>query len=260
MTDTQKREHYQERGYKPFLFYVVFGTSGKDLEVSASRHHADGLPAGLSMQALSRKDNAAYIEGFFAGAVGNILKGTAPELYEKCKNTDDCVILKGEVEEHRTLDYMRNVIGILQALLEQGGVGVLDLMTFTLYSPEDFKERFFEKEVNAQNHAFILASKEKEGYWLHTRGMAAFGRPDYSLHVSEEDPFEEYKDILDQMIYYGGQGVFFDGEYRLHTHSGKTYRVSARYVEDFNNDDFNNAYSEVTLAEEEEAAPQEVIH
>ena len=58
---------------------------------------------------------------------------------------------------------MRNVIGILQALLEQGGVGVLDLMTFTLYSPEDFKERFFEKEVNAQNHAFILASKERRG-------------------------------------------------------------------------------------------------
>ena len=83
--------------------------------------------------------------------------------------------------------------------------------------------------------------------------MAAFGRPDYSLHVSGSDPYEEYSEVLNQMIFYGGEGVFFDGKFRLHTRSGKTYRVDSRFVEDFGNDDFNNAYCEVSLAEEEGA-------
>ena len=192
-----------------------------------------------------------HIDGFFSGAVGSILKEKDPELYEKCRNTEDCVILSGEAKEDSTFDYMRNTVGFLQALLEQGGVGVFDLLTFTLFSPEAWKERFFEKEINAQNHVVILVSEEEGGYWLHTRGMAAFGRPDYSLHVSGSDPHEDCTDVLNQMIYYGGEGVFFDGQFRLHTRSGKTFRVDSRFVSDFGNNDFNNAYCEVSLTEEE---------
>ncbi len=249
--DSQPRKNYKDVNYRPFLFYVVFGTSGNDLEISASRHHVDSFPEGLALRALNRKENGAYIDGFFAGAVGGILKEKDPELYERCRDSEECVILSGEVKDDSTFDYMRNAVGFLEALLEQGGIAVFDLMTFTLYSPEIWKERFFEKEINAQNHVVILVSSENGGYWLHTRGMAAFGRPDYSLHVSGSDPYEEYTEVLNQMIFYGGEGVFFDGIFRLHTRSGKTYRVDSRFVEDFGNDDFNNAYCEVSLAEEE---------
>ena len=41
---TMKREYYQDIGYKPFLFYVIFGVSGEDLEVSQKRHHVDEFP------------------------------------------------------------------------------------------------------------------------------------------------------------------------------------------------------------------------
>lgn len=77
---------------------------------------------------------------------------------------------------------------------------------------------------------------------MHTRGIAEFGRPDISLHSVEEADLAEYKQLVDQMIYYGGEGVFFDGEFKLHTFSGNTYKVISKFVEDFDNDDFNNAY------------------
>ena len=41
-------------------------------------------------------------------------------------------------------------------------------------------------EINAQNHVVILSSKEEDRYWLHTRGMAEFGRPDISIKDIEE--------------------------------------------------------------------------
>ena len=43
------------------------------------------------------------------------------------------------------------------------------------------------------------------------------------------------------MIFYSGQGVFFDGTYTLHTGSGNTYEVKSEFVDDFDNEDFNNA-------------------
>ena len=38
-----KREYYKDVDYKPFLFYVIFGVRGDQLQVSASKHHVDGL-------------------------------------------------------------------------------------------------------------------------------------------------------------------------------------------------------------------------
>ena len=39
-----EREYYQDIGYRPFLFYIVFGVSGEELEVSREKHHVDELP------------------------------------------------------------------------------------------------------------------------------------------------------------------------------------------------------------------------
>ncbi len=76
-----ERKYYQDIGYKPFLFYVIFGVSGEDLEVSQKKHKVDELP------------------------------------------------------------------------------GILDPQVIKLYSPTQWTERFFNKEVNAQNHVMIYIQR-----------------------------------------------------------------------------------------------------
>lgn len=109
---------------------------------------------------------------------------------------------------------------------------------------------FFEKEINAQNHVVILISEENGKYWLHTRGMAKFGRPDISIANVCEEEIEDSKQVIGQMIYYGGQGVFFQDNVKLHIHNGKSYVVNAEFIDDFDNVDFNNAYYKVMILEE----------
>ena len=245
-----KREYYQDIGYKPFLFYVVFGVSGDDLKVSGQKHHVDGIPEGMDIASLSRKEHADYIDGLIGGMIGNVLRAADEKLYETCRDTEKCVILRGNIQEDSTLDYMRNAIGIIQALLEQGAKGVLDLLTFTLYSPEKWTDRFFEKDINAQKHVVILFSEDEDGVWLHTRGMAEFGRPDIGIYGVPQDKVEDYKQVIDQMVFYGGQGIFFKGKARLHTANGKTFVALPEFIDDFENDDYNNAYYKVTVEEE----------
>lgn len=246
-----ERKYYQDIGYKPFLFYVVFGVSAEELEVSQERHKVDELPEGLDIRSLNREQHGNYIDGFLTGTMGKVLMEHAPELFQRCREAENCSILQGTVVNDSTLDYMRNAIGIIQAFIDQGAVGILDPQAITLYSPERWTERFFGKEVNAQNHVLILYSRDEAGYWLHTRGMAEFGRPDIGISHVPEDRIEDYTKLIDQMIFYGGEGVFFERDTRLHTANGKTFVIRPEFVNDFENDDYNNAYYNVTVLREE---------
>lgn len=247
---SNERQYYEDIGYKPFLFYVVFGVSGDELEVSRTKHNVDGLPEGLDIISLARPDHSDYIDGLIVGGIGEHLKKADSDLYEACRACDKVVIMRGEIADDSTLDYMRNLIGICEAFIDKGAKGILDLQTFTLYSPKEWTDRFFGKDVNAQNHVLIMFSKEDDGYWIHTRGMAEFGRPDYGISKVSEDKLEDYKQVIDQMVFYGGQGLVFKGSAKLHTFNGKTFRVSTEFVNDFDNDDYNNAYYNVTVIEE----------
>lgn len=68
-----------------------------------------------------------------------------------------------------------------------------------------------------------------------------------SIKDIEEDTLHDYKQIIDQMIFYGGQGAFFDGSVKLHTYDGNTFVVKAEFINDFDNDDFNNTYYDVVV-------------
>ena len=72
-------------------------------------------------------------------------------------------------------------------------MGIMDPQTITLYAPEQWTERFFGQEVNAQKHVIVLYSREGESYWLHTRGMAEFGRPDIGISGVPEGKVDAYK-------------------------------------------------------------------
>jgi len=246
-----ERKYFQDIGYKPFLFYMVFGVSAEELEISRERHKVDELPEGLDIRSLSRKQHGNYIDGFLTGAMGEVLMEQAPELFQRCREAENCSILQGTVVNDSTLDYMRNAIGIIQAFIDKGAVGILDPQAITLYSPERWTEKFFDKEVNAQNHVLILHSKDETGYWLHTRGMAEFGRPDIGISHVPEEKVDDYMKIMDQMIFCGGEGLFFETDTRLHTANGKAFVLHPEFVNDFENDDYNNAYYNVTVLREE---------
>ena len=250
MEDQLQREYYQDIGYRPFLFYMIFGASGDELEVSRKKHKVDEFPKGLDIRTLTRKEHGSYIDGFLSGDMGKLLKEADEKLYESCRAAPKCAVLQGRVEDDSSLKYMKNVIGFIQAFIDQGAAGILDPQTISLYSPEKWTEKFFGREINAQNHVVIISSEESGNFWLHTRGMAEFGRPDIGIYDVPEDKVHDCEQIINQMIYYGGKGLFFERKAKLHTSDGKAFVIQPEFVNDFENFDYNNAYYRVTVLEE----------
>lgn len=116
-----RREYYQDIGYKPFLFYIIFGVTGEDLEVSKKRHKVDELPEGLDLRTFTREAYADWIDRWFSGMYGAVLKEADPALFDRCKSAECCTVLQGSVVKDSTFDYMRNAIGIVQAFIDKGG-------------------------------------------------------------------------------------------------------------------------------------------
>lgn len=238
-----ERPYYEDLNYHPLLFYVVFGVKDEYLKVSKSRHHVDEFPAGLECVFNQKPDNEAYMSEMLGGTLGDILAEKNPDLYERIQQTDKWAIIGGEVVQDSDLNYMRNVIGFVQAFLDEGAIGVLDLQTFTLFSAEEWEQGIFGQEFDPYQHVTILVSEVVEGiYWLHTRGMRKFGRPDIGIENVDAEEIEDAAQVINQMIYYGSLGAFFSRATKLHTHTGKAYIVKPEFVEDFDNPDYNNAY------------------
>ena len=72
-----KREYYEDIGYKPFLFYMIFGVSADELQVSREKHKVDEFPEGLDIASLSRPEHSDYIDSIMGGEIGKILKKVA---------------------------------------------------------------------------------------------------------------------------------------------------------------------------------------
>jgi len=74
---------------------------------------------------------------------------------------------------------------------------------------------------------------------------------DIGIDNVPEEKIHDYEQVMGQMVFYGGQGVFFENETRLHTFDGKTFVISPEFVNDFENEDYNNAYYNVMVTEED---------
>ena len=197
-----ERPYYEDLNYRPFIFYVVFGVNGEELSVSRERHHVDAFPDGLDLISYNKSEHNEYMTELIGGTLGKILNEDNHALYETIQNTEQWVVIQGEVIQDTDLNYMRNVIGFVQALIETGAVGVLDVQTFKLFTSEEWTNNIFTQEFNPYDHATILVSTMEDG----------------------------------------ALGVFFSRPTKLHTHSGLTYIVNASYVDDLDNPDFNNSY------------------
>ncbi len=250
--DMYARPYYTKTKYRPALFYAVFGVSGDELEVSVQKHGVTEVPRGISIMSYDKASDGGKMQGLMESTLGDMLKASDPELFEKCASADRWVMIRGNAAQDERLDYLKNISGIIQAFTEKGAVGILDLFTLSLISPKRWTKEFFMDSFEPRRHAEVFVSEEESGnFWVHTRGMIKFGRPDISFEGISWDEVDKIGEIVGQMIYFGAMGAFFDKDVKLHISGGRSFIVRPELVDDPDNDDFNNVYYSVSVMGEQ---------
>jgi hypothetical protein len=243
------RRYYQGPGGRPFLFYVVFGAFPPMPALSRQEYRSSGVFPGLQLSHYDRGKHPDVLDGFRQGYLWDELKRHEPGLAEAVQAADECLILRGELEDQGDLNYLRDTVGLLTFLLDHGGVAVYDPWMFRWWQPAAWKGQVFQPgRAVPRQHVVILTSEEPEDAsltWFHTRGMRKFGRPDLSVHGVPSQYREAVIDLCNRFIEYQALGgVIEEGqEIRLKTlPSGMT----CRHAGDVDDPDFNNVHVEIT--------------
>lgn len=265
MESRYDRPYYEDTGNRPFLYYAIFGAGDEQLNISSSRHRVESFPRGLELTAVQRPEHSGYMDALLGGTLGEVLKRQNAKLYQAALESQRWAILQGEVQDDRDLGYLRDSIGVVQAAVESGAVGVLDLETLSLFSPSDWTGRVFAHGLELpRSHVVILISSEGDGsLWLHTRGMRKFGRPDIGMEQVPEKDSRQATAAVNQMIFYSALGAVFPRPARLHIGDGLVCQVHPELTGSLDDPDFNNTHYRILwpecilTPEEEQSAPPE---
>jgi hypothetical protein len=216
------RPHYQPSGSRASLFYLVFGEPPAHLNVKRARHHVDELPPQLQVSIHARGDDPAWFDGWFSPPVGleiPLVFGAGADTVYRAPRV---AAVRADFADPASLGYLRNSVGVVSAIAEEGAVAIFDVSALTWWRPEEWRRRFVDRsEFHIGDHIFTAVSEEPVGgtVSVQTRGMRKFGRPELLVrHLSgprdpEAPAVRAASEVMDGLANYAARGgVLADGQ------------------------------------------------
>jgi len=240
------RPYYQPNGGDPFLFFVVYGAIDLESPLSRSAYRSEGIPEGMEIMHYGAAQ-ADVVSGFREGYLWNRLIESDSELARQIAEADECVVLRGMPADATSLNFLRDVIGLLTHMLDHGGLCVYDPQMLHWWKRETWRDRIFLPDAPVpRHHAVILDSPEKiDGLaWFHTRGMRKFGRPDLSIHGVPEFRRAAVIDLCNRFIELQAFGAIVP-ENQMVQIPALPEGMTCHHAGDVDDPDFNNVHLEI---------------
>ncbi len=237
------RPYYWRSASHAMLLYFVFGEFPKELKLDVVRHGSTGLPAGITMHRFD-KHTLAHWEGHpLRGALGELLRNDDPETFKVARAASQCFMLRGELDDPESLEYLRDTLGVIGALLDVGGKAVVDPQMLALFSPQAWREHFADGGASPREHVLILAHDEDDGAWVRTRGLRKFARPDISIRGVPQTEVERAGALAMRLVELQARGMRFVDGTALEI-DGVAMGMTAHLAGSLEDPQFNNTHVE----------------
>jgi hypothetical protein len=211
-----QRPHWQASGEEVFLQFFVFGKFG-DGRVPSEPYGSEGLPEGVEISSHHHPALRQW-EGYpLKGELGRMFKEDAPEAYRAALDAPEVLVVRGRLKDPGDTGYLRDTFGVLAGLLDVGGTAILDPQILSLFDAGAWRRQYLVRDgAPIRNHLLILCDDDaaNEGrYWIHTRGMRKFGRPDASIRNVPEDDIDRAGMLCERLVELQALGAHFsDGQ------------------------------------------------
>jgi hypothetical protein len=248
------RPLYKRGGGDALVLYTVFGKAPKQFDLTTD-YRTSGIPESVEIY-LQTKDQAPSSFALAReGAVGAEL-GRNPALAKLIRAQSDCVVLQGQVKDPPSLNYLRDTIGLVTWLLDQGCVGVLDILMAKWWSREEWRKSIFEPaQASPLRHTVILYSPEGDGTeWFHSRGMRKFGRPDISVRFVPAQHRAAIAAMCNRLIVMQAQGALIPQGQEI-TMQGLPPGMRAYHWGRMDDLAFNNVHIEIAWPDKRRLGP-----
>lgn len=243
---TWPRRNHSAGGGLPSVLWVVFGQF-KPLRLDSATYRTAGLPLGME-KVPYLKGEEGFPDFVFRNTWEEVGLNEHPGVLDRARRAPEAIVLRGSARDDGTLDYLRDLVGLTTCLLDRGGIAVVDVMAFKWWSPDAFRHQLFlPRRPMPYQHVSILQSKQPDGrWWLHTRGMRLFGRPDFSVPNLLDDGVDAAVEVVNELIGRLAQGeVLRDGAVSIL--ALPNVRASVHHRGSLDDPAFNNVFIEVVL-------------
>lgn len=233
------RPRFVAGGGDALILLEVCGQFPQIPAVSGAKYHTQGVPVGVEVW-LADNDFSRW-----DGPMLELLRQSNPEAARQIEAAPHVLTIRGQVNDPTSLDYLRDTLGIVAALLDEGGVGVVDPQILHLYAPSQWRETFWSGAFEPTSHAVIFVSPQEDARtWLHTRGMRLFGRPDISCHNVKAEEVEKLQPVFNGLIRMQAAGFLVpDGQ--IVEGVGLESRLICHLRGDLEDAEFNNFHLEL---------------
>lgn len=267
--DPWQRPLYSPGGGDAFVYFVVFGADADLLEVSTDEHRVHDVPEGVDAHELGPD----WVQSFFEPPMGDELRARDPESAAEAEQAESCIVVTGTVDDPPTLDYLRDVIGITTAALDTGGSAVLSLQTLDLFDPQRWRDEVFDGDRTLVHRlvALLVSAEQADDdgddaddpaeteteteaedgtdgdttWWVHTRGLRLFGRPDLSIRGVAADDLDLVHQLVHALVAQLARGLVIDDGMTMDI-GGEVGVLSFERRGHVDDPDFNNEHLEIT--------------
>ncbi len=202
------RPYFRSGGGDALLFYAIFGPIPATFSISGSTYRVDAIPEEVELSSYNTKSHPEVLDSFRSGYLWEAFQHSNSDLAEETAAQTSCLVIRGTITDPESLNYLRNVVGLIAWLFDSGSISVYDPQMFKWWSKQEwFDEVFTPATAVPRRHSIILISEEPSGNdWLHTRGLRKFGRPDLSVHEVPAELREGVIDLINRFIEFQALG------------------------------------------------------
>jgi hypothetical protein len=243
---TWKRRYFLPSEDSVFSFFVIFGDFEDDISISKSKYNFTEIPENTDIEKYHDGASPEYRDGFKAGYIWEELVRENIDLVSVIENASSCIVISTEISDQETLDYLRNIVGLVTYFLDIGGVCVYEPQRFKWWEPSEWKENIFiPKEPKPYQHTTILLSEQEDGkLWYHTRGLRLFARPDISVHDVTEEDTDKILEMINRFIEYQALGGIIENGKNIKM-KGLPSSMWCEHLGSEEDPDFNNKHVEI---------------
>ncbi|MEI7036798.1 hypothetical protein [Fulvimonas yonginensis] len=210
--ETWPRPYWQPSDETILLYFYVFGRFTEDLAIPAARYASRGLPEGVGLERFAHNALRGW-EGYpLKGVLGELLKEDDPTAFDQARAAPDVLVVRGELADRDSLDYLRDTLGVLAGLLDVGGSAILDPQILTLFDAAGWRRHYLVPGgAPPRHHVLILRNEDAAPgrSHIHTRGLRKFGRPDLSLRRVPDAQAEQAGLLCERLVELQALGVRF---------------------------------------------------
>jgi hypothetical protein len=114
--NTWERSRFEPGGGNAMMCYAIYRTFTNDTAISGSTYRTAGIPRGVDLRRFSRAKHQSL--PFADGEFATQLRKSDPALFARIEQSPECLVIQGEVEDPRDLNYLRDCVGVVTFFME----------------------------------------------------------------------------------------------------------------------------------------------